>query len=51
MQEDGVEVVVPEEDRQLIGAQAFPQGTQAMVCQLTGTAIQKVLCMESTLGT
>lgn len=43
VQENGVEVVVSEEDGQLIGAQAFPQRCQAVVRQLAGAALQKVL--------
>lgn len=43
VQKDCIEVVVPEEDCQLIGLQAFPQRRQAMVCQLARAAVQKVL--------
>ena len=43
MKEDCVEVVIPEEDGQLIGAQALPQRGQAVVCQLAGAAIQEFL--------
>ena len=41
--ENGVEVVVPEEDSQLIGPQAFPQRCQAVVRQLARAAFQKIL--------
>ena len=43
VEENGVEVVVPEEDSQLIGPQAFPQRCQAMVRQLAGAAFQEIL--------
>lgn len=43
VEENGVEVVVPEEDSQLIGPQAFPQRCQAMVRQLARAAFQKIL--------
>lgn len=43
VKEDCVEVVVPEEDCQLIGSQAFPYRRQAVVCQLARAAVQKVL--------
>lgn len=43
VQEDGVEMVVSEEDSQLVGAQALLQGAQAMLCKLARSAIQEVL--------
>ena len=43
VQENGIEVVVPEEDSQLIGLQAFPQRRQTMVRQLAGAAFQEIL--------
>ena len=46
VQKQRVEVVVAEEHCQLIGAQALLKGTQPVLCQLTGAAIQEVLSRD-----
>ena len=47
VQEDSVEVVVPEEDCQLIWAQTLSERCQTMEGELTGAVVQKLLHSSS----